>query len=586
MTQGFTLVELIVSLSITAIIMVGLSMFFASSFQNVFQAQQKLEGTQGHFVINDIIQDKFANLEKVPVQNSDNVIIQNKIAENTLPFTYIGLDSAKLVFKDFFMFKGMYGVTASSASGIPNAAGITKIDSGDYYIVAPLENKIYKCKSTGITDCEDFITSELKQPIGITTDGTDLYVADSGNNKIVKINVTTKGSTLVAENLNFPVGIDYYNDGTNGYLFFSEPYKNKVYRVKTDGTDLKVVVGDGDDEVCDDSDGFNHSALYCKLDFPTGVFADDTGTPPSLYIADTGSGRVLKVSDPGAPANLDSPARERIPFEFGDNYSIGKIVFENFDHETFHESNMVGTPSTLNGSYDSAEHKLTLNSIFNTYNGPCTWDTSGSEIITDTDPNTFLHANDYVAIENGSSGDAVLYKVTSVPIDKTTICLIGVAPSVVANKAYRIPIDTNLTGVSNDKPVYMAGKKESEETIDLIFASNSFTGSGFQKIDIKVYDFDQTTLLESYSHNVRIGNGILGTPEDKIEVLGTYTYPTGVTNLGTGDEITFNPASATFDYTTDFTIDSLAFSKPNGGAILQAIIQAGGKDYIINGALP
>ena len=62
---GFTLVELIVSVTITAIIMVGVSAFFASSFHNVIITQNELDESQGQFNTNNIIRDKLTGVEEI-----------------------------------------------------------------------------------------------------------------------------------------------------------------------------------------------------------------------------------------------------------------------------------------------------------------------------------------------------------------------------------------------------------------------------------------------------------------------------------------------------------------------------------------
>ena len=82
--KGFTLVELTVSLTITAIIMVGLSVFFANSFHNVFQTQEQLTQTQGQFVLNEIIRDKLADLDELKEQGTNEILFKNKITKDRI----------------------------------------------------------------------------------------------------------------------------------------------------------------------------------------------------------------------------------------------------------------------------------------------------------------------------------------------------------------------------------------------------------------------------------------------------------------------------------------------------------------------
>ncbi len=579
---GFTLVELLVSLSITAIIMVGLSAFFASSFHNVYQTQENLTATQGQFVVNEIIRDKLANLEKLFEYDANHVVFQNKTKEGVLPFTYIGKSTGNLVFKDFFMFKGMIGGTPSTSYDVKNPAGITQVGL-TYYVVAPLENKIYECTGTGAGNCPNSIEGDFKNPIGITTDNTNLFVTDAGNNRIVKIDVATSSiiDPPVAQNLNFPAGIDYYKVGTDEYLFFSEPYKNKVYRLKIGDTEPMVVVGDGDNEACD------NSALYCKLNFPTGVFADDTAIPPSLYIADTGNKRILKMSDPVKPAN--TPPNENISFTFDADIAVEKIAFGNFSGESYVSSSMEPPSGSLNATYSNSTHEMTTGSILNAYeNVGCSWTLNGgSTLYTNTDPNGLVDIGDKIALED--NGNMKIYTVTGMTPTRLK-CPNPTPPPLFLDQTFAVYLDGNMTSVSSGTQVYFAAKNGNAENILLNFSSATFPTTGFQNIDINVYEFGNTTPVKTYKHFVRVGNGILGTSEDLIAVVQSgLTYPTGVSwngSLQVGDGVAFNTTGTTFDYTSDFTIDSMAFKKLNSNKILEATITAGGQEYITNAALP
>src|SRR5512136_1238485 len=52
--KGFTLVELIVSVAITGILMLGISAFFSSTFQNLFKTQTQTTNTEKQYVVNEI----------------------------------------------------------------------------------------------------------------------------------------------------------------------------------------------------------------------------------------------------------------------------------------------------------------------------------------------------------------------------------------------------------------------------------------------------------------------------------------------------------------------------------------------------
>lgn len=74
--------------------------------------------------------------------------------------------------------------------------------------------------------------SPLSNPQGITTDGTDLYVADAGNNTILKVVIATGQVTTLAGQK----GVAGSTDGTGTAASFNRPKA-----IATDGTNLYVV---------------------------------------------------------------------------------------------------------------------------------------------------------------------------------------------------------------------------------------------------------------------------------------------------------------------------------------------------------
>ncbi|MBT6585818.1 MAG: hypothetical protein HON77_16080, partial [Gammaproteobacteria bacterium] len=147
--------------------------------------------------------------------------------------------------------------------------------------------------STGIVTT--FVGGDFRSPQGITTDGTNLYLVDRENNKIRKIVISTKEvSTIAGSN---PSG---YIDGEGTAAKFNYPWG-----ITTDGTNLYV--GDGDNNV------------IRKIVISTGVVStlagsgiigseDGTGTDTSfkmpkglilvgtnLYVADHRNEKIRKI---------------------------------------------------------------------------------------------------------------------------------------------------------------------------------------------------------------------------------------------------------------------------------------------------
>ncbi len=134
-------------------------------------------------------------------------------------------------------------------------------------------------------------------PYGITTDGTNLYVADSTNRVIRKIVIATGAVTTLAGT----AGSSGWSDGTGPMACFSVPAA-----VTSDGTYLyvvdsgnhtirKIVISTGEvttlagtGGVSGSTDGTGAAALF---NTPYGITMDGT----NLYIADSGNFTVRKI---------------------------------------------------------------------------------------------------------------------------------------------------------------------------------------------------------------------------------------------------------------------------------------------------
>jgi len=544
--------------------MVGMSAFFAGSFHNLFITQQKLSDTQGQFSLNEIIRSKFTDVKSV----IDTGFLQTDTSDGQLPFTYIEKSSDnKLVFKDFFIFNGLYGSKSSDEfkDEIDNPAGITYITSSSkYYVTAPLENAIYECTTLpNSCDALSIPGLELNQPTGITsaTIGTKdyLFVADSGNNRVIKINLTDLPldySALVDEGLNYPTGVAYWNGLPYPYIFIADTYNNKVKKISPSvaGDTLITVVGEGDDKTC------TGTAKYCKLTFPTGLAVDQANN--ALYIADTGKNRILKISEPSS--DLSS---YKVDFTLDTATEISQI---NFSFPT--ATSLKNPPSITNDL-----HAGRYNTVGTTYayllstpilNGDLTKDCTPA---TDPpSPTEFCFERFTVSDENN------LFR------DDDEIIL-GTDPFIFIVDFINLPNEVHVTDTSK-KTAYAAGtmakltKEFSAGPYEFDFNLTDSDFNIFNNVNVEVFDGDGDS-IKKVSQTFTIGNGILGTDEDRIEVSSTgLDYPTGlgfssVDGLHISDTHTFYTDKInSFDYTSDFDIESLSFTIKNTGTILETTI--------------
>ncbi len=134
-------------------------------------------------------------------------------------------------------------------------------------------------------------------PVGITTDGTNLYVTETTGNTIRKVVIATGAVTTLAGKARW-IGS---TDGTGPAALFNAPAD-----ITTDGTDLyvadtgnctirKIAIATGavttlagSAEACGAADGAGAAA---RFNYPTGITSDGT----SLYVADTNNGTIRKV---------------------------------------------------------------------------------------------------------------------------------------------------------------------------------------------------------------------------------------------------------------------------------------------------
>jgi sugar lactone lactonase YvrE len=143
------------------------------------------------------------------------------------------------------------------------------------------------------------VTAQFNNPIGITTDGTNLFVADTFNNTIRKVVIATGAVTTVAGTADSSGALDgtnatarFYNpfgismDGTN--LYVTEIYPNNTIR--------KIVIATGAVSTLagiagssGSTDGVGTTATF---NYPLGVTTDGR----NLFITDGFNNRIRRMS--------------------------------------------------------------------------------------------------------------------------------------------------------------------------------------------------------------------------------------------------------------------------------------------------
>jgi sugar lactone lactonase YvrE len=136
-------------------------------------------------------------------------------------------------------------------------------------------------------------SARFNAPGGITTDGTNLYVADFSNNRIRKIVISTGVVTTLAGSS------EGYTDATGTSARFYNPYG-----ITTDGTNLyvtdlwnhrirKIVISTGVvTTLAGSSEGYTDATgTSARFNMPFGITTDGT----NLYVADFLNSRIRKI---------------------------------------------------------------------------------------------------------------------------------------------------------------------------------------------------------------------------------------------------------------------------------------------------
>jgi len=191
---------------------------------------------------------------------------------------------------------------------VNNAQGVAVDASGNLFIADTSNHRIRKVVlSTGIistvagTGIAGYIgdgglavNTRLNAPQGVAVDASgNLFIADTLNRRIRMVDFVTKNITSLtslAAGLIFPRGIALDASGTT--VFIADTGNHRILKVVVSTGIVSPVAGNGTAGY----DGENVGALagFVRLDNPCGVAVDASGT---VFIADTVNNRIRKVSD-------------------------------------------------------------------------------------------------------------------------------------------------------------------------------------------------------------------------------------------------------------------------------------------------
>ena len=190
------------------------------------------------------------------------------------------------------MFKMPFGITTDGKNLFVADTGNDKIRK--IIIETGVVSTLAGSGAVGATDGKGEAAS-FNGPEGITTDGENLYIADTHNSLIRKLSIATgEVSTLAGENLSkksttkdkekvfrYPRGIT--TDGVN--LYIANSLKNNIIKISISSGNINVLAGTGS---FGSTDGAGKKAEFIK---PAGIVSDGK----YLYILDSHNHTLRKI---------------------------------------------------------------------------------------------------------------------------------------------------------------------------------------------------------------------------------------------------------------------------------------------------
>ncbi len=199
--------------------------------------------------------------------------------------------------------------------GTPEVVGLAIDANGVIFFSDPCNDRVRKIvpdgvistvagggtpKTGGVGDGGRGVDALLNDPRGLALDGLgDLFIADTGDNRVRKLDTTGIISTVAGDGmlgwsgdggpanlaeLSAPEAVVLKGDD----LYISDAGNERIRRVSSESGVISTVVGDG-------SSGFSGDggpAIKAKLSLPLGLAIDGRG---NLYVSDSGNDRVRKI---------------------------------------------------------------------------------------------------------------------------------------------------------------------------------------------------------------------------------------------------------------------------------------------------
>jgi len=197
-------------------------------------------------------------------------------------------------------------------SGFSNPSGVAVDTSGHIFVADSGNSRIVSMNADGSN--QTAIGSGLSDPEGVAVDTSGhIFVADSGNSQIVSMNADGSNQTAIGSELQ-PVGVAV---DTLGHVFVTD-FGNRIVSMNADGSN-QTTIGSGfsypmgvavdtsghvfvadylnNRIVSMDADGSNQTTIGSGFSNPSGVAVDTSG---QVFVVDNGNSRIVSMNADGS----------------------------------------------------------------------------------------------------------------------------------------------------------------------------------------------------------------------------------------------------------------------------------------------